>query len=91
MPQVQNHALTGLLSKICIHTVYTHRLMAHIYILLGFENGHLVFSIFKKKQENNGVADISSLFQRHYQTKRLYYKQAVLYVYLESSILARCS
>ena len=25
------------------------------------ENGHLVFSIFKKKQENNGVGDISSL------------------------------
>ena len=32
------------------------------------ENGHLVFSIFKKKQENNGVGDISSLFQRHCQT-----------------------
>ena len=26
------------------------------------ENGHLVFSIFEKKQENNGVGDISSLF-----------------------------
>ena len=24
-------------------------------------NGHLVFSIFKKKQENNGVGDISSI------------------------------
>ena len=43
------------------------------------KNGHLVFSIFKKKQENNGVGDISSLFQRHCQTNRLYYKQAVLY------------
>ena len=32
------------------------------------ENGHLVFSIFKKKQENSGVGDISSLFQRHCQT-----------------------
>ena len=25
----------------------------------NFENRHLVFSIFKKKQENNGVGDIS--------------------------------
>ena len=25
----------------------------------NFENGHLVFSIFKKKQENNGVGYIS--------------------------------
>ena len=32
------------------------------------ENGHLVFSIFKKKQENNGVGDILSLFQRHCQS-----------------------
>ena len=32
------------------------------------ENGHLVFSVFKKRQENNGVGDISSLFQRHCQT-----------------------
>ena len=36
------------------------------------ENGHLVFSIFKKKQENNGVGDISSLCQRHCQTNDLY-------------------
>ena len=34
------------------------------------ENRHLVFSIFKKNQENNGVGDISSLFQRHCQTNR---------------------
>ena len=26
------------------------------------DNGHLVFSIFKEKQENNGFGDISSLF-----------------------------
>ena len=32
------------------------------------EKGHLVFSVFKKKQENNGVGDISSLFQTHCQT-----------------------
>ena len=45
------------------------------------ENGHLVFSIFKKKkQENNGVSDISSLFLGHCQTNRLYCKQAVLYI-----------
>ena len=42
------------------------------------ENGHLVFLVFKKNQENNGVGDISSFFQRHCQTNRLYYKQAVL-------------
>ena len=35
----------------------------------------------KKKQENNGISDILSLFQRHCQTNRLYYKQAVLYNY----------
>ena len=34
----------------------------------------------RKKQKNNGVGDISSLFQRHCQTNRLYYKQAVLYI-----------
>ena len=28
------------------------------------ENRHLVFLIFKKEQENDGVGDISSLFQR---------------------------
>ena len=27
------------------------------------KNGHLVLSIFKKKQENDGVSDISFLFQ----------------------------
>ena len=32
------------------------------------ENRHLVFLIFKKEQENDGVGDISSLFQRHCQT-----------------------
>ena len=32
------------------------------------ENRHLVFLIFKKGQENDGVGDISSLFQRHCQT-----------------------
>ena len=37
----------------------------------SFENRHLVFSIFKKKQENKGVGDISSLFQRHCQTNDL--------------------
>ena len=40
-----------------------------------------IFLIFKKKQENDGVDDISSLFQRHCQTNRLDYKQAVLYIY----------
>ena len=35
------------------------------------ENRHLVFLIFKKEQENDGVGDISSLFQRHCQTNRL--------------------
>ena len=49
------------------------------------ENRHLVFLIFKKKkQENDGVGDISSLFQRHCQTNRLYYKQAVLYIYKDN-------
>ena len=43
------------------------------------ENRHLVFLIFKAKQENDGVGDISSLFQRHCQTNRLDHKQAVLY------------
>ena len=33
------------------------------------ENRHLVFLIFKKKQENDGVGDILSLFQKHCQTK----------------------
>ena len=33
----------------------------------NFENRHLVFLIFKKKQENDGVGNISSLFQRHCQ------------------------
>ena len=45
------------------------------------ENRHLVFLIFKKKEGNNGVGDISSLFQIHCQTSRLHYKQAVLYIY----------
>ena len=45
------------------------------------ENRHLVFLIFKKIQENDEVGDISSLFQRHSQTNRLDYKQAVLYIY----------
>ena len=45
------------------------------------ENRHLVFLIFKKEQENDRVGDISSLFQRHCQTNRLDYKQAVLYIY----------
>ena len=31
-------------------------------------NSHLVFLIYKKKQENDGVGDISSLFQRRCQT-----------------------
>ena len=33
-----------------------------IRLSLGNENGHLVFLIFKKKQENNGVDNISSTF-----------------------------
>ena len=41
---------------------------------------YLVFLIFKKEQENDGVGDISSLFERHCQTNRLDYKQAVLYI-----------
>ena len=45
------------------------------------ENRHLVFLIFKKEQENDEVGDISSLFQRHCQTNKLDYKQAVLYIY----------
>ena len=49
------------------------------------ENGHLVFSILKKKQENNGVGDISSLLT-HCQTNRLYYKQAVLYISMNFSM-----
>ena len=39
-----------------------------------------MFSILKKKQENNGVGCISSFFQRNIQTNRLYYKQGVLYI-----------
>ena len=35
------------------------------------ENRHLVFLIFKKEQENDGVGDISTLFQRHCQTNDL--------------------
>ena len=44
------------------------------------ENRHLVFLIYKKKkQENDRVGDISSLFQTHCQTNRSqHYKQAVL-------------
>ena len=38
-------------------------------------NKHLVFSIFMKKQENNGVGDISPLFQRHCQ--RLWNKDEI--------------
>ena len=45
------------------------------------KNRHLVFLIFKKKQENDGVDDISSLFQRHCQTNRLDYKQTELCIY----------
>ena len=33
-----------------------------------------------EEQENDGVGDISFLFQRHCQTNRLDYKQAVLYI-----------
>ena len=36
------------------------------------ENRHLVFLIFKKKEGNNGVGDISSSFQIHCQTNRMY-------------------
>ena len=34
----------------------------------NFENRCLVFLLFKKEQDNDGVGDISSLFQRHCQT-----------------------
>ena len=50
------------------------------------ENRHLVFLIFKKEQENDGVGDISSLFQRHCQTNRLDCKQAVLYIYKDGKL-----
>ena len=39
----------------------------------NFENEHLVSSILKEKQENNGVGDLWFLFHRHCPTNRLYY------------------
>ena len=58
----------------------TIRQLKEIQNKTNSENRHLVFLIFKKEQENDGVGDISSLFQRHCQTNRLDYKQAVLYI-----------
>ena len=54
------------------------------------KNRHLVFLTFKKKGENNGVGDISSLFQRHCQTNRLLILRTscAIYIYKASSILA---
>ena len=58
----------------------TSRQLKEIQNKTNSESRHLVFLIFKKEQENDGVSDISSLFQRHCQTNRLDYKQAVLYI-----------
>ena len=46
----------------------TSRQLKEIQSKTNSENRHLVFLIFKKEQENDGVGDISSLFQRHCQT-----------------------
>ena len=47
----------------------TSRQLKEIQNKTNSENRHLEFLIFKKEQENDGVGDISSLFQRHCQTK----------------------
>ena len=46
----------------------TSRQLKEIQNKTNSENRHLVFLIFMKKHENDGVGDISSLFQRHCQT-----------------------
>ena len=61
--------------------VFQNILKVEIQNKTNSENRRLVFLIFKKEQENDGVGDISSVFQRHCQTNRLDYKQAVLYIY----------
>ena len=46
----------------------TSRQLKEIQNKTNSENRHLVFLVFKKEQENDGVGDISSLFQRHCRT-----------------------
>ena len=71
----------GYFKMLYILETTTSRQLKEIQNKTNSENRHLVFLIFKKEQENDGVGDISSLFQRHCQTNRLDYKQAVLYIY----------
>ena len=49
-----------------IARITTSRQLKEIQNKTNSENRHLVFLIFKKEQENDGVGDISSLFQRQW-------------------------
>ena len=53
---------------ITVQETTTSRQLKEIQNKTNSENRHLVFLILKKEQENDGVGDISSLFQRHCQT-----------------------